>query len=142
MCSLRGFHVLIATNTVRLTMLSEYIALESIKMTSKAGCWILKINIESIYWSFSFLGDDVWSKIYEKVDQDGKKIWCCSLCSHYSIHHRSDLRKHVETKHFFAPQMECQYCRKHYPNKHALRKHILRTHERKNDPFFSTGFLD
>jgi len=67
-------------------------------------------------------------KIYEGVDEVGKKVWCCTDCSYKSYHSKYDIKKHVESKHVEHHSVFCQFCNKACPNIHALRKHQQRNH--------------
>jgi len=67
-------------------------------------------------------------KVYEGVDEEGRKVWCCTYCSYKSYHSKYDIKKHVESKHVEHQSVCCPYCNKICPNIHALRKHQQRNH--------------
>jgi len=67
-------------------------------------------------------------KIYEGMDEVGKKVWCCTECPYKSYHSKYDIKKHVESKHVVHHSVFCPFCNKTCPNIHALRKHQQRNH--------------
>jgi len=61
------------------------------------------------------------------IEENRSKIgpnWSCNICGQSSIN-KSDVSKHIESKHVTLPPLSCQLCHRNFKTRESLRKHEL-----------------
>jgi len=76
--------------------------------------------------------------VSKATSDQGKSNFVCTICKTFSHLYRTNVRNHVESKHF--PNMfsyECEHCGQTFPSKNSLQIHRHRVHKPKsqNDAF-------
>lgn len=60
---------------------------------------------------------------YITLDRRLGGFWTCIVCK-YKSRSRSDVRRHIETKHGDKEDVPCPHCNRPYKNKRSLKTHL------------------
>jgi len=68
----------------------------------------------------------VASKMYETVDNEGRRLWQCGECE-YARNKKDHVTKHVEQKHS-GLQFQCDYCQAIFHRRDTYKDHVKKKH--------------
>ena len=67
------------------------------------------------------------NEIMSKINIIGKSEYQCLECGHTTMK-KTNLIRHIESKHMHLEALSCHYCNKMCPSKNALSTHVSRYH--------------
>ena len=95
-----------------------------------SDCKMLKQNqmkydiVSSLFHVISGIIDE---EVKSRILTIGKSEFQCTDCGHVTTK-KTNLLRHIESKHMILEAIACQFCQKMCPSKNALSSHVSRYH--------------